>query len=70
MIRRARQCSHIFRQKNESFSNYGLGARFSKVPRLNEPFSGVTNPFVSQERRGFKSSNFTLIFLFVTLKTG
>ena len=31
-------------------------------------FSGVTIPFVPQERRGFKSSNFTVIFLFVTLK--
>ena len=45
------------------------GARFSKVPKLYRPFSGVTIPFVSQERRGFKSSNFTVIFLFVTLKT-
>ena len=45
------------------------GASFSKVPKLYGPFSGVTIPFVSQERRGFKSSNFTVIFLFVTLKT-
>ena len=47
----------------------GPGARFSKVPKLYGPFSGVTIPFVSQERRGFKSSNFKVIFLFVTLKT-
>ena len=47
----------------------GPGARFSKVPKLYGPFSGVTIPFVSQERREFKSSNFTVIFLFITLKT-
>ena len=29
------------------------GARFSKVPKLYGPFSGVTIPFLSQERRGF-----------------
>ena len=52
-------------------SNLGLtsGARFSKVPKLFVAFLGVTVPFVSQERRGFKSSNFTYIFLFVSLKT-
>ena len=44
------------------------GARFSKVPKLYGPFSGVTVPFVSQERRGFKSSNFTVLSLFVPLK--
>ena len=33
------------------------GARFSKVPELYGPFSGVAIPFVSQERRGVKSSN-------------
>ena len=37
----------------------GPGARFSKVPKLYGPFSGVTIPFVSQERRAFNSSNFT-----------
>ena len=47
----------------------GPGARFSKVPKLYGSFSGVTIPFVSQERREFKSSNFTVIFLFITLKT-
>ena len=45
------------------------GARFSKVPKLYGPFSGVTIQFVSQEGRGFNSSNFTVIFLTVTLKT-
>ena len=45
------------------------GARFSKLPKIYGPFSGVTISFVSQERRGFKSSNLTVIFLFVTLKT-
>ena len=45
------------------------GARFSKVPKLYGPFSGVTIPFVAQERRGFKSSNFTDMFLLVNLKT-
>ena len=45
------------------------GGRFSKVPKLYGPFSSVTIPFVSQERRGFNSSNFTVIFCFVPLKT-
>ena len=45
------------------------GARFLKVQKLYGPFSGVTIPFESQERRGFKSSNLVVIFLFVTLKT-
>ena len=45
------------------------GARFSKVPKLYGPFSGVTIPFVSQERKVLESSHFTVIFLFVTLKT-
>ena len=44
------------------------GARFSKVPKLYGPFSGATIPFVTQERRAFNSSNFTVNFLFVTLK--
>ena len=44
------------------------GARFSKVPKLYGPFSGVTIPFVTQERRTFNSSNFTVNFLLVTLK--
>ena len=44
------------------------GARFSKVPKLYGAFSGVTIPFLSPERRGFKSLNFTVILLFVTLK--
>ena len=35
------------------------GARFSKVPKLYGPFSGATIPFISQERRGFKSSSFS-----------
>ena len=47
----------------------GPGARFSKVPKHYGPFSGVTIPFVSQERTGFKSSNFAVILFFVTLKT-
>ena len=45
------------------------GALFSKVPKLYGPFSGVTIPSVSQEWKGFKSSNFTVSLLFVTLKT-
>ena len=40
-------------------------SRFSNVPKLYGPFSGVTIPFVSQDQKGFKSSNFTVIFLFV-----
>ena len=51
------------------FSCHCPGARFSKVPKLYGWFSGVTIPFVSQERRGFNSSNFRVLFLFVTLKT-
>ena len=50
-------------------SNKAPVACFSKVPKLYGPFSGVTISFVSQEGRGFKSSNFTAIFLFVTLKS-
>ena len=45
------------------------GARFSKVPKLYGRLSGVTIPFVFQERRGFESSNSTDVFLFVSLKT-
>ena len=33
------------------------------------PFSGVTIPFVAQDWRGFKSSNFTYMFLLVSVKT-
>ena len=49
-------------------TNFVPGGRFSKAPKLNGPFSGVTIPFVTQERRAFNSSNLTVIFLFVTLK--
>ena len=42
--------------------------RSLKVPKLYRPFSGVTIPFASQEQRGFKSSNFTVLFVFVALK--
>ena len=45
------------------------GARFPKVPKLSGPFLGVATPSVSQKRRGFRSSNFNVILLFVTLKT-
>ena len=45
------------------------GTRFSKVPKLYGPFSGVIIPSVSQERRGFEKSIFTVSLLFVTLKT-
>ena len=44
------------------------GGRFSKVPKLYGPFSGVTISSVSQERRGFKASNFAGSLLFDTLK--
>ena len=46
------------------------GAGFSKVPKFYRSFSGVILPFVSQERRGFKSSNFKVIFLFFFTFTG
>ena len=42
--------------KKEKQCKFGPGARFSKVPKLYGPFSGVTIPLLSQERRGFKSS--------------
>ena len=44
-------------------------SRFSKVSKLYGTLSGIIIPSVAQERRGFKSSNFTVILLFVTLKT-
>ena len=47
----------------------GQGPVSRKVPELYGSFSGVTILFVSQERRRFKLSNLTVIFLFVTLKT-
>ena len=53
-----------------TFEKRAPGGRFSKVPKLYGPFSGVTIPFVSQERRRFNSSNFTVIFLFNTLNVG
>ena len=64
-------CEYIVKRarKRHSICVKGPGARFSKVPKLNGPFSGVTIPFVSQEWRGFNSSDFTVIFLFVTFKT-
>ena len=46
-----------------------IWAQGAKVPKLYGPFSGVTIPFVTQERTAFNTSNFTVIFLFVTLKT-
>ena len=45
------------------------GRRFSKVPKLYGPFSGVTIPFLTQECRTFNSSNFTVIFLLAILTT-
>lgn len=50
-------------------TSLGPGAPFSKVPKLFGAFSGVKIPLVSQERIGFKSSNFTDMFLLVSLKT-
>ena len=47
-----------------TFEKRATGSRFSKVPKLYWPFSGVTIPFVSQERRRFKSSNYTVLFFF------
>ena len=44
-------------------------ASFSKVPKLYGLFSGVAIPSVSQDRRGFKSSNSTVSSLFVIFKT-
>ena len=58
----------IFVQMDRARSLRFPRARFPKLPKIYGPFSGVAIPFVSQERRGFKSSNFTVIFLFVTLK--
>ena len=55
-------------KRSGTFEKRAPGARFSNVPKLYGSFSGVTVPFVSQERRGFKSSNFTVIFSFCYLK--
>ena len=46
---------------------FAAGARFSKVPQLYGPFSGVTSPAVCQERRGYElsrqtSHSFRLLF--------
>ena len=42
---------------------------FLESPESLRAISGVTIPSVSQERRGFKSSNFTVSLFFATLKT-
>ena len=60
MAFRARKSFRDFRETSPRTP----GARFSNVPKLCGLFPGVTIPFVSQERRGFKSSNFTVFFLF------
>ena len=47
-----------------------IRAPFLETPKtICGPFLGVAIPFVSQERRGFRSSNFTVILLLVILKT-
>ena len=50
------------------FEQLGRGACFSKIPKLYWPISSVTIPSVSQEWRGFKSSNLTAILLFCSLE--
>ena len=47
------------------FEQLEPGGRLSKVPKLYGPFSGVTIPFVTQERRAFNSVNFTVNFFLV-----
>ena len=56
---------------NQIICSMGTGDPFLESPETLRAifYSGVTIPFVSQKRRGFKTSNFTVIFLFVTLKT-
>ena len=50
----------LFKLKHLSIVLFSrLSVRFSKVPKLYGLFSGVTIPSVSQEWRGFGSSNFT-----------
>ena len=45
------------------------GFRFSKVPKLVEPISGATIPFIFLQRRGPKPSKFTILLVFfLTLK--
>ena len=51
-----------------TFEKRAPGGRFSKVPKIYGPFSGVAISFVTQERRAFNSSNFTVNFLYGTLK--
>ena len=66
------RCEDTSRIVNRSFGTFEKQdprARFAKVPKLYGPFSGVTIPFLTQEWRAFNSSNLTVIFLFVTLKT-
>ena len=59
-----------FRARNVfgTFEKRAPGARFLKAPKLCGAFSRVTIPIVSQEWRGFKSSNFTVLFLFLPCK--
>ena len=50
------------------FELRGPVACFSKVPKLFEPISGATIPFISSQRRGSKLSNFAILLVFPTLK--
>ena len=43
----------VWRERYVNAWYLGPGAHFSKVPKLFGAFSGVTVPFVSQERRAF-----------------
>ena len=45
------------------------GPCFSELPKLSGPISGATNAFISSQRRGSKSSNFSICFVFLILKT-
>ena len=45
------------------------GPCFSEVPKLFGPISGATNAFISSQRRGSKSSNFSILLVFLILKT-
>ena len=58
----------IFCYENKASDQYS-GACFSKVPKLLRPISGATIPFISLQHQGSKPSNFTIILIFLTLKT-
>ena len=58
-----------FQQSGPGARGSGLGACFSKVPKLFGPSSGATIPFICSQGGGSKPSNFAFPLLFPKLKT-